>query len=93
MRRNNRQSGFSMLEVMAGLGLMVVIGGISTPVASEYMKSYRLVSATDSVANEIRGRECKRSVRTFSCASVPKTTTSCAKSAPTGSRSRRTGRP
>lgn len=54
MRRNNRQSGFSLLEVMVGMGLVVVLGGISTPVASEYMKSYRLVGATDRVANEIR---------------------------------------
>ena len=43
-----------MLEVMAGLGITLVVAGISTPVASEYMKSYRLVSATDSVAGQVR---------------------------------------
>lgn len=52
-RNNSRQAGFTLLELVVGLGLMAVVLGISSPAISTLRTRYILDGASRQVAMEI----------------------------------------
>jgi prepilin-type N-terminal cleavage/methylation domain-containing protein len=51
--RTARRAGFSLIELLVGIGLACVLAGVSVPVASSLMANYQLNCAADRVAFEI----------------------------------------
>ena len=53
MKSQQGQGGFSLVEVSVGVGLLAIVSGIATPVASQYLERYRFIGATNQLAFEI----------------------------------------
>lgn len=53
MKTLRDSSGYTLLEMLVTLGLLVVIASMATPVASEYRKQLAMQSASDRLGAEI----------------------------------------
>ena len=49
----NRQRGFTLIEMLVAIGLMLVVSAIATPVASTIFNRYEFTSAVEQLAFEI----------------------------------------
>jgi prepilin-type N-terminal cleavage/methylation domain-containing protein len=49
-----RQAGFSLIELLVVVGIIVILAAVSLPAISQYMRNYQIKGATQQVAGQIQ---------------------------------------